>query len=216
MILYPLETLKNAGISEILIVSEKSHIQKFVDFLGRDGGFGCSIYYAGQEGAGGIAAALSLANDFVGSDNLAVILGDNIFETSFEEDVAAFKDGAKIFLKKVAEPKHFGVPVFAGGEITRIEEKPLKPQSPYAVTGFYLFDNAVFDAIARVKPSARGELEITDVINVYLKNGHLQHAFLEGSWFDAGTFESLLDAGNWAAKRGEYLAQRYRVRDEQV
>lgn len=206
MILYPLETLKNSGINEILIVSERSHIQKFMDFLGKGDDFGCSISYAGQEGASGIAAALNLAGDFVGSDNLAVILGDNIFGTDFEEEVSAFREGAKIFLKKVAEPRHFGVPIFAGGKITHIEEKPLEPKSPYAVTGFYLFDNKVFDAIARVKPSARGELEITDVVNIYLENGHLKHAFVENIWFDAGTFKSLLDAANWAAKKGEYLA----------
>ena len=201
MISYPLETLKKSGIDEIMIVSESAHVGQFSNFLKGGEGYDVRLAYAAQNGAGGIAEALSLAKDFAGSDPLAVILGDNIFEDTFSADVSAFTKGAKIFIKPVSDPQRFGVPVFSGDRITAVEEKPEHPKSKFAVVGLYLFDNTVFDIITKLKPSARGELEVTDALNAYAKRGALAHALLAGHWADAGTFESLLATSNWVANR---------------
>lgn len=201
MILYPLETLKKSGIDEIMVVSESAHVGQFSNFLKGGEGYGVRLSYGAQKGAGGIAEALSLAKDFAGSDSLAVILGDNIFEDIFPTDVSVFKKGAKVFIKPVSDPRPFGVPVFEGDRITLVEEKPQQPKSKYAVTGFYLFDNTVFDVIEKLQPSARGELEVTDAINAYARQSLLEHTTLAGHWADAGTFESLLATSNWVAGR---------------
>lgn len=165
------------------------------------------LEFAYQEGEGGIAAALSLAEDFADGDKLAVILGDNTTDADISRDVIKFKDGAKVFLKEVPDPQRFGIAVFDVKDKTRIAgilEKPKDPPNNLAVTGLYIYDNLVFDYIKKIKPSARGELEITDVNNYYAKNGSLCWARLRGFWRDAGTVDTLLEANNfWAKKQKE-------------
>ncbi|MFA6408167.1 MAG: sugar phosphate nucleotidyltransferase [Candidatus Paceibacterota bacterium] len=197
MILYPLDTLKNSGITDIMIVCGREHVGHFMKFLGSGKEFGVHLSYALQDvNNGGIADALSYAEDFAGGEPIAVILGDNIFEHSFEKAVKEFGSGAVAFFKKVPDPKRFGVPVFSkdGKKLLRIEEKPNKPKSSYAQTGFWILDAAIFSIIKTIKPSARGELEMTDVINKYLNDGTLSFDFAKGAWLDAGTFESLFKA----------------------
>jgi len=201
MVLYALGILKESGIRDVLIVSEESHCEQFSRFLKDGSEYGVSLSYEGQRGAGGIAEALGLAKEFVGADSLAVILGDNIFENHFASDVASFVSGAKVFLKEVSDPERFGVPVLQDGKIALVEEKPSLPKTRYAVTGFYLFDSSVFDVVGKLRPSNRGELEITDAVNAYAKEGSLTHGIVEGYWSDAGTFQSLLEASVWAAGR---------------
>ncbi|MBI3589609.1 MAG: NTP transferase domain-containing protein [Candidatus Liptonbacteria bacterium] len=200
MIFYPIATLRKSGIDEILIVSESSHLELFSNFLKNGVDHQVSLTYAPQIGAGGIAEALKKARDFSKGDSIAVILGDNIFDDNFEKDVNEFKIGAKIFLKEVSDLKRFGVPVFEKGEIVKVEEKPENPKSRYAVTGFYLFDKVVFEIISELKPSGRGELEITDALNKYAEIKKLNYGNISGFWADAGTFGSLLEASLWAAK----------------
>lgn len=195
MIYYPIDTLKKAGINKIMIVTGKEHAGNFLSLLGSGRTFGCSFYYALQDGAGGIAQALSLTQDFVGDDDVTVVLGDNIILENVSKYVSNFKGGARIFLKEVDSPERFGVPVFGTGKIiTKIEEKPSKPKSKYAVTGIYQYDSTVFEKISKLKPSARGELEITDVNNAYLREKRLDHVILKGPWLDAGTIDSLFKA----------------------
>ena len=205
MILYPLETLKQAGIKEVMIVCGKEHAGHFMNFLGSGRDHGVKLSYALQHGSGGIAEALSLTEDFAGDSNLAVILGDNIFEDNFNKELNSFKKGASIFLKKVSDPQRFGVAVFdkGGKNIKRVEEKPKRPKSNFAQTGLFLFDGRIFDIIRTLKPSARGELEITDAINKYIENKESQYNIIKGFWSDAGTTESLLRSANWAAKKNE-------------
>ena len=150
--------------------------------------------YEVQDEAGGIAQALSLAEDFADGDNIAVILGDNIFEDNFKGDISGFKSGAKIFLKETNDAKRFGVAEVRENKVVNIEEKPKKPKSNYAVTGLYLYDSKVFGIIKSLKPSARGELEITDVNNYYIKNSRMGYSIVKGFWSDAGTFDSLFRA----------------------
>lgn len=194
MIYFPLETLKGMGITEILIVSGPGHAGHFVNLLGSGKEFGVKLSYEVQEEAGGIAQALSLAEDFADEDTVAVILGDNIFEDKF--DMRSYKDGATIFLKQVPDPQRFGVAELKADNVISIEEKPKNPKSNWAVTGLYIYDNEVFKIIKTLKPSARGELEITDVNNVYLKKGKMKANFVKGFWSDAGTFDSLIRASN--------------------
>jgi glucose-1-phosphate thymidylyltransferase len=197
MIYYPLNTLLGCGIKDIMIVSGSGHAGHFLELLGSGRGFGARFSYAVQEKAGGIAEALRLCEDFAGDDKIAVILGDNIFEDDFFAAVNNFaqsENGAKIFLKKVSDPRRFGVPVIVNDKIVRIEEKPQTPQSPYAVTGFYLYDEQVWTALKNLKPSERGELEITDVNNFYIKDGAMRFDLVNGLWTDAGTHESLARA----------------------
>lgn len=203
MILYPLDTLKKAGISEIMIVCGKEHAGHFMNFLGSGKEYGVKLSYALQHGAGGIAEALSLAEDFVGGDKLAVILGDNIFEDDFSNEVQSFQreEGAKVFVKKVDDPQRFGIAEIVDGKIVGIEEKPGQPKSNDATVGFYLYDADVFDKIRTLQPSARGEYEITDVHNMYIGEKKLSHGEVVGFWSDAGTFESLFHAAHWAAHR---------------
>jgi len=204
MILYAIDTLRRSGLRETMIVCGREHAGHFMNFLGSGKEFGVKLSYALQDrNNGGIADALRYAEDFADRGSIAVILGDNIFEQDFKKDIAAFKSGARIFLKEVPDPQRFGVPVFdiRGKKILKIEEKPLKPKSNMAQTGFYLFDPHVFSFISRLKPSGRGELEITDVNNAYLRKGKLSFSMIRGSWSDAGTFDSLLNASNEMAKK---------------
>lgn len=202
MILYPLNTLKQSGISEIMVVCGKEHAGHFMNFLGSGKDFGVKISYALQHSAKGIAEALSLAEDFADRRKIAVILGDNIFERSFEQEIQSFLDeeGAKVFLKKVPDPFRFGVAEIVEGKIRSITEKPKKPKSDLVTTGFYLYDHDIFDKIKKLTPSDRGEYEITDTHNMYIKEGKLSYSLVRGYWSDAGTFDSLLATSEWAAR----------------
>jgi len=206
MIYYPIQTLVNAGITDILIVTGGNSAGDFLKLLGNGKAFGLKhLNYTYQEGEGGIAEALSLAEDFADGDPVCVVLGDNIIEGNICRAVRAFRhqgSGAKILLKKVPDPQRFGVPELDGPRIVRIEEKPKEPKSDYAVIGIYMYDADVFNIIKTLKPSARGELEITDVNNIYIERGEMTWDELEGWWTDAGTFDSLLRASNLVAQTG--------------
>ena len=203
MIYYPIQTLVEAGIKDILIVTGGNSAGDFLKLLRNGAEFGLSrIHYAYQEGEGGIAAALGLAEDFAEKSPICVVLGDNILEKSIASFARKFRhqgSGAKILLSEVSDPERFGVPVIEAGRITRIEEKPSDPKSQYAVIGVYMYDNRVFDIIKTLKPSGRGELEITDVNNAYIEAGDLSWDVIEGWWTDAGTFDSLLNASSLVA-----------------
>lgn len=194
MIYYPLQTLIAAGIKDIMIVSGRGHVGHFLELLGSGKEFGIRLTYEIQEGAGGIAEALGLAESWAGTDNVAVVLGDNIFQDDIRKDVESFESGAKIFLKEVTDAHRFGVAKVKGRQVLGIEEKPKAPKSNLAVTGLYLYDTRVFEIIRTLKPSGRGELEITDVNNAYIRRGAMEFSVLQGFWSDAGTFESLLRA----------------------
>lgn len=206
MIFYPLQTLVDAGIRDILLVTGGQDAGDFLRLLGNGKSFGLKhINYTYQEGEGGIADALRLAEHFADRQRLCVVLGDNIIETNIIQARQHFESqerGAHVILKEVPDPERFGVPVFEGDRIVRIEEKPNQPRSQYAVTGIYMYDGTVFDRIRTLKPSARGELEITDVNNSYLADATLTYSILEGWWTDAGTFDSLLRANNLVAQSG--------------
>jgi glucose-1-phosphate thymidylyltransferase len=206
MIFYPIRALINAGITEILIVTGGRNSGDFLRLLSNGKEFGLRhLNYTYQEGEGGIADALKLAEYFAGGEKMCVILGDNIIEGSIVQAAERFErqpGGAHILLKEVPFPQRFGVPVFDGDRIVRIQEKPERPASPFAVTGIYFYDSTVFERIKRLNPSRRGELEITDVNNSYLNDGTLTHSVLDGWWTDAGTFESLRSATNLVAETG--------------
>ncbi len=206
MIYYPIQTLVNAGVRDILLVTGGNSAGDFLRLLGNGKEFGLQhLNYTYQEGEGGIAAALSLAEYFANREPICVVLGDNIIERNIAPIVRAFQkqgQGAKIALKEVKDPQRFGVPVFERDRLVRIEEKPKEPKSPYAVTGIYCFDHQVFDIIRTLKPSTRGELEITDVNNAYIERGQMTWDVLDGWWTDAGTFESLMSAANLVTQTG--------------
>ncbi len=206
MIYYPIKTLINAGIEDILIVTGGNDAGDFLRLIGNGKEFGLKhINYTYQEGEGGIADALSLAEFFADKENICVVLGDNIIEKNIRRAVKAFKRqkrGAKIMLKEVPDPGRFGVPELDGDWVVRIEEKPKFPKSKYAIIGIYLYDNTVFDIIKTLKPSDRGELEITDVNNTYINRGEMTWEILDGWWTDAGTFGSLLKASQLVAEKG--------------
>jgi len=206
MIYYPIQTLVNAGIHDILLVTGGRNAGEFLRLLGNGHEFGLKhIHYTYQEGEGGIAEALGLAEYFASEEPICVILGDNIIENNICQAVENFKkqkEGAKILLKEVPDARRFGVPEIRGGQVIGIEEKPAVPKSKYAVIGIYLYDPTVFEKIRRLRPSARGELEITHVNNFYVEEGKLTYEVLEGWWTDAGTFESLLHANNLVAETG--------------
>ena len=206
MIYYPLRILITAGIDDILIVTGGNNAGDFLRLLGNGKEFGLKhINYTYQEGEGGIAEALSLAEFFADEERVCVILGDNIIEKNIAGAVEAFKKqkkGAKILLKEVPDPQRFGVPELRGDQIVRIEEKPANPKSKYAVTGIYMYDHSVFDIIKPLKPSQRGELEITDVNNAYIEQGTMTYDILDGWWSDAGTFDSLLYSSKLVAESG--------------
>jgi glucose-1-phosphate thymidylyltransferase len=205
MVFYPISTLVKAGIKEVLVVTGGPYAGHFVRVLKNGKELGVKhLEYAYQEGEGGIAAALSLAFDFADGDSICVILGDNCTDADISADVKRFKEGAHLFLRKVPDPERFGVPVFGKNrEIIGIEEKPKKPKSNYAVTGLYLYDFSVFSKIKKIKPSGRGELEITDVNNLYLQEKKLTWSILRGYWRDAGTFETLFEANKYWAKKSK-------------
>lgn len=203
MVFYPINTLLKAGIKDIMVVTGCEHMGQMINILKSGKEFGCKFSYAVQEEAGGIAQALGLCEDFANGESVAVILGDNIFEEKF--DSKPFDSGARIYLKKVPDPKRFGVPVFNDGKIIAIEEKPNKPKTDYAVTGLYLYENSVFDVIKTLKPSGRGELEITDVNNHFIAEGKMDYEIFDGFWSDAGTPDSLLKSSNFVKENNEYF-----------
>jgi glucose-1-phosphate thymidylyltransferase len=207
MIYYPMWTLVSAGITEILIVTGGHNAGDFLRLLNNGKEFGLrQLNYAYQEGEGGIADALRLAEHFAENDKICVVLGDNIIQGGIQQAVQVFEKqsrGAHLLLKEVSNPERFGVPVMEEGRILRIEEKPSVPASSFAVTGIYFYDSSVFEKANQLKPSSRGELEITDVNNAYLQEGTLTHSMLEGWWTDAGTFESLRAATNLVAETPE-------------
>lgn len=201
MIFHSISKLKEAHVFNVLIVTGKDHMGDVVNLLGSGSEFGISITYKVQDTAGGIAQALGLAEDFVNGEKMVVILGDNVFSSSivhFVNDFSQQESGAKILIQKVSDPQRFGVPQLSGDKIISIEEKPLVPKSNYAVTGIYMYDSQVFDIIRTLRPSARGELEITDVNNAYISRNELTYDILPGWWTDAGTHESLARANELA------------------
>ncbi|HLN03746.1 MAG TPA: sugar phosphate nucleotidyltransferase [Bryobacteraceae bacterium] len=204
MIYYPIQTLVDAGIRDILIVTGGKNAGHFLQLLANGKHFGLKhIGYTYQEGEGGIADALALAEHFSEGDKICVILGDNIIQGTIRSAVERFQQqpgGAHILLKKVPDAERFGVAEIEGNRIVGIEEKPKRPKSDFAVTGIYMYDATVFDKIKTLVPSRRGELEITDVNNAYIAEGNMTFSYLEGWWTDAGTFESLLRAGNLVAQ----------------
>ena len=206
MIYYPIQTLVNAGITDIMIVTGGNSAGDFLKLLGNGKAFGLKhLNYTYQEGEGGIAEALSLVEHFTADEPLCVVLGDNIIEGNISSAVTEYRkqgSGAKIILKKVPDPHRFGVPELDGPRVVRIEEKPGAPKSEFAVIGIYMYDANVYDIIRTLKPSGRGELEITDVNNAYIERNEMSWEELSGWWTDAGTFESLLHASNLVAETG--------------
>ena len=206
MIYYPIQTLVNAGITDIMIVTGGNSAGDFLKLLGNGKAFGLKhLNYTYQEGEGGIAQALALVEHFAGGDPVCVVLGDNIIEGNIAAAARAYRHqggGAKIILKKVPDPDRFGVPELDGKRVLRIQEKPESPKSDYAVIGIYMYDGEVYDIIRTLKPSGRGELEITDVNNAYIERDEMTWEELEGWWTDAGTFESLLHASKLVAETG--------------
>jgi len=204
MIYYPLQTLIDGGIKDILIISDPDNIDKFSRLLGSGKDFGVKISYKIQDKPEGIAQAFLLGENFIASDNVTLILGDNLFvgDSQFlDEAIRSFKAGGRIFAKEVKDPKGLGVIEFDGqGRIKSIEEKPEHPKSNYGQTGLYIYDNTVIEKAKNLKPSARGELEITDINNLYLQEGTLDVKIYENYWLDTGTFDALLEAGNTIAR----------------
>ena len=203
MIYYPIEKLTSIGIDKILIVTGVEYMGDVVGLLGSGREFSCEFTYKVQDEAGGIAQALGLAEGFSHGDQLVAILGDNIFEANLKQYADRFisqKTGARVLLKQVTNPQRFGVAEISDGKVISIEEKPKKPRSDYIITGIYFYDDAVFDIIRTLKPSARGELEISDVNNAYITKGQLAYDILDGWWTDAGTFESLNRANELVIK----------------
>jgi glucose-1-phosphate thymidylyltransferase len=201
MIYHAVSKMKEVGIIDILVVTGKEHLGDVVNLLGSGAEFGISFTYKVQDEAGGIAQALGLAENFVGQESILVILGDNVFEDNIKPYVENYHNqnsGAKILIQSVKNPKRFGVPELSGAKILSIEEKPENPKSQYAVTGIYMYDNKVFDIIKQIKPSVRGEMEITDVNNAYIAMNELTYDILQGWWTDAGTHASLSKANELA------------------
>lgn len=207
MIFHPLETLTKAGIKKILIITGGEDVGDFMQLLGSGREFGVDFSYKVQDEAGGIAQALSLAKDFVGNEKFVVILGDNVFEDNISEFANDFENSnyeAMIFLKQVEDAQRFGVAEIDGERIVSIEEKPKYPKSNLAVTGLYMYTSKVFDVVKILRPSARGELEITDVNNNYVKKGTMTFRILNGFWSDAGTFESMYKSTNFVKEKSVY------------
>ena len=206
MIYYPIRSLINAGIEDIMIVTGGNSAGDFLRLLGNGKDFGLKhLNYTYQEGEGGIADALSLVEHFADDQPVCVVLGDNIIEKNIRSAADEYRkqgSGAKIMLKQVHDPQRFGVPELDGDKVLQIEEKPTDPKSDYAVVGIYFYDHTVFEVIKTLVPSARGELEITDVNNHYIRRGEMTWNELDGWWTDAGTFESLLRASNLVADTG--------------
>jgi glucose-1-phosphate thymidylyltransferase len=202
MIHYPLETLVKAGIRDILIIVAPDHAGDFLKCLGSGKEYGCHFTYEIQDKPEGIAQAFMIGEDFIDQDNVTLILGDNLYEDDFSEAIRTFESGGRIFAKKVQDPQRFGVVEFdENNQAISIEEKPKVPKSDYSVTGLYIFDHTVVDKVRSLKFSNRGELEITDVNNLFLQEGKLDVAFVNGRWFDTGTFESMHEAICFARDR---------------
>jgi glucose-1-phosphate thymidylyltransferase len=206
MVYYPLQILVQAGIDDILIVTGGEYAGDFLRLLANGKEFGLKrLNYAYQEGSGGIADALSLAEDFADGERICVILGDNIIEGNIKKAASEYikqPSGARIFLKEVEDPKRFGVATIEGDKVVKIVEKPKQPETNLAVIGIYMYDSAVFELISGLSPSARGELEISDVNNLYIERGDMAYSMLDGWWTDAGTFPTLLRASNLVAETG--------------
>lgn len=202
MIYYPLETLLKAGIKDILIIVAPDHAGDFLKLLGSGKEFGCKFTYEIQDKPEGLAQAFMVGENFIGDDSVTLILGDNVYEDDFSEAIQSFESGGRIFLKEVPDPERFGVAEFdENNKVISIEEKPEQPKSNHAVTGMYIYDNTVVEKAKSLAPSERGELEITDLNNVYLREGTLDVAFVKGKWLDTGTFESLHEAIMFARDR---------------
>jgi glucose-1-phosphate thymidylyltransferase len=202
MIYYPLETLMKAGIKEILIIMAPEYAGHFLHLLGSGKEFGCKFSYEIQEEPRGLADAFIVGENFIGDDSVTMILGDNIFDHDFSKEIQEFNGGGMVFAKKVHDPQRFGVAEFDGDmKVLSIEEKPEHPKSEYAIVGLYTYDNRCIEFAKSLQPSPRGEIEITDLNNMYLKNNELKVNIFDGLWEDAGTFDSLLRANNyWAEK----------------
>lgn len=195
MIYYPLHTLLDAGIKDVLIIVAPDHAGDFLKLLGSGKELGCKFTYEIQDKPEGLAQAFLIGQNFIGDDNVTLILGDNIFEENFSEAITSFKTGGRVFAKEVSDPQRFGVVEFDDQKrAISIEEKPAQPKSNFAVTGLYIYDNSVVEKARNLQPSSRGELEITDINNLFLQEGTLDVATMTGSWFDTGTFESMYEA----------------------
>ncbi len=202
MIYYPLNTLIKAGIKEILIIVAPESAGDYLNLLGSGKEFGVKFTYEIQDKPEGLAQAFIIGENFIDKEDVVMILGDNIFEDDFSEEIKSFKGGAKIFAKKVPDPERFGVVKFDSNlKAEKIIEKPVEYLSNFAVTGLYIYDKRVVEIAKTMKPSERGELEITSVNNIYLEKGELEVAMVNGEWLDAGTFDSLLKAQNFAKEK---------------
>lgn len=202
MIFYPLETLLKAGIKDIMIIVAPDHAGDFLKLLGSGTEFGCKFTYEIQDKPEGIAQAFIIGKNFIGTDSVTLILGDNLYEDDFSEAITSFQKGARVFAKEVTDPERFGVVEFDENNVAKsIEEKPTNPKSHFAVTGLYIYDNTVVQKSEQLKASPRGELEITDLNNLYLNEGSLDVARVQGKWLDTGTFESLYEAINLAREK---------------
>jgi len=206
MIFYPIETLIKAGIKDILIIIAPDYSGQFLNLLGDGSEFGAHFSYAIQKEPRGLADAFIIGKNFIGKDNVTMILGDNIFDQDFSREISEFKTGAMVFAKKVEDPERFGVVEFDSGmKAVSLEEKPQVPKSNYAVVGLYTYDNRVINYAENLKPSARGEIEITDINNIYLKSGEIKVNVFDSLWEDAGTFDSLLQVSNIMAEKSKQL-----------
>ncbi len=202
MIFYPLETLLTAGVKDILVIVAPDHAGDFLKLMGSGNELGCKFTYEIQDKPEGLAQAFLIGKNFIGGDNVTLILGDNLFEDNFTEAISSFQSGARVFAKQVSDPERFGVVEFdSQNKAISIEEKPTSPKSNFAVTGLYIYDNTVVQKAASLAPSPRGEIEITDLNNLYLKEEKLDVAQVNGRWMDTGTFESLHEAILFARER---------------
>lgn len=202
MIYYPLNTLLKAGIKDILIIVAPEKAGDYLNLLGSGNEFGAKFTYEIQDKPNGLAEAFIIGENFIDDDNVAMILGDNIFEDDLSDEINSFKSGGKVFAKEVPDPERFGVVEFdENKKVISIEEKPKEPKSNYCIPGLYIYDNRVVEAAKQVKPSERGELEITELHNWYLDKGELEVGLINGEWIDAGTFDSLLKAQNFAKEK---------------
>lgn len=202
MVFYPLETLLKAGIREILMIIAPSNAGDFLQLLGSGNEFGCKFTYEIQDKPEGLAQAFMIGEKFIENDSVTMILGDNLYEDDFTEAITSFQSGARVFAKEVPDPERFGVVEFdENRRAISIVEKPTEPKSNYAVTGLYIYDNSVVQKAKNLAPSARGEYEITDLNNLYLQEGSLDVAMVNGRWFDTGTFESLFEATAFARQK---------------
>jgi len=204
MIYYPINTLVSSGIKEILIIVAPEYSGHYLNLLGSGKQFGANFHFVVQEEPRGLADAFIIGEDFIDNDNVTMILGDNIFDRDFSSEIQSFKSGGMIFAKEVSDPERFGVVEFDRDQkVVSIQEKPKNPKSNFAIVGLYTYDSRVVEIAKKVKPSARGEIEITELHNAYLKMGELAVKTFEGFWEDAGTFDSLLKAGNYMAQKAK-------------